>query len=127
KSIINSYGKNYRLRSIRDFSYLRADCQKSSTRYLTLYFKESRLGQLETRMGSVISRKVGKANIRNRFKRLLREAFRLSDYKNNGFDFVLIVSPFLVKNFDKIEDSEIILKQDFKRVLIDASRKMKHE
>jgi len=43
------------------------------------------------RVGLSVSRKVGNAVVRNRWKRLLREAFRLSQHTlTAGLDFVLI-------------------------------------
>ena len=43
------------------------------------------------RVGLSVSRKVGNAVVRNRWKRLLREAFRLSQHAlPSGLDFVLI-------------------------------------
>src|SRR5690606_1314051 len=44
----------------------------------------------QPRLGLVVSRKVGNAVRRNRWKRLLREAFRLTSNELPGLDFVVI-------------------------------------
>jgi ribonuclease P protein component len=46
------------------------------------------------RLGISISRRVGTAPVRNRIKRLLREAFRLHRYDlPRGYDLVIVVRP----------------------------------
>jgi ribonuclease P protein component len=45
------------------------------------------------RLGLVVSRKVGNAVVRNRWKRLLREAFRLSQHELPSLDFVCLPRP----------------------------------
>ncbi len=48
-------------------------------------------GLARPRLGLSVSRKVGQATVRNRWKRLLREAFRLSkDRLPDGLDLVVI-------------------------------------
>ena len=48
-------------------------------------------GGRPTRLGITVSRKVGKANVRNRVKRLVREAFRLHrPHLPEGVDLVLV-------------------------------------
>jgi ribonuclease P protein component len=54
-----------------------------------MYGCENDLGY--TRIGLAVSRKVGKATVRNRWKRLFREAFRLTKSQwPQGMDVVLI-------------------------------------
>ena len=61
-----------------------------ANRLLVLYIKENGLNF--NRIGISISRKVGKAVIRNRIKRIIKEQLRLQD-KNlaKGYDMVVVV------------------------------------
>ncbi len=59
---------------------------------LTIYALPNSLGH--PRLGLSVSRRVGTAVLRNRIKRLLREAFRLSQHELPGaFDYVIVVRP----------------------------------
>lgn len=59
---------------------------------LVLWHKPAPAGQQDRRLGLVVSKKLGHAVVRNRVKRLLREAFRLNREKlTGGVDY--IVSP----------------------------------
>ena len=63
-----------------------ASCVRPS---LVLYAKQN--GQTLNRFGITVSKKIGKANIRNRAKRRLREAMRAhAPYMKQGFDFVVV-------------------------------------
>jgi len=71
-----------------------------------------------SRFGFVISTKIDKrATVRNRIKRLLREAVRANLTKvPNGFDFVLVVRPQIVgKNYEEIsaEVNQVLSKVSF--------------
>lgn len=66
---------------------------------MVLYAKQNGLGN--NRLGITVSKKIGKAHVRNRAKRRLREAYRANQAQLKcGFDFVLVargqtaVAPF---------------------------------
>ena len=58
-------------------------------RYLVLYYKKNNLGI--NRLGLTVSKKVGKAVVRNRVRRLIKESYRLSESTiKKGFDIVVV-------------------------------------
>ena len=57
--------------------------------YLILYARKNRTGQ--NRVGITVSKKLGKANVRNRIRRRLREAYLLNEDKfQPGWDIVVV-------------------------------------
>ena len=57
--------------------------------YLVLYARKNRTGI--NRLGITVSKKLGKAHIRNRIRRRLREVYRLNEEKFlPGWDIVLV-------------------------------------
>ena len=66
--------------------------RRRSDRFLTLYMAENDSGY--PRLGVSVGKSHGNAVVRNRLKRLLREAFRQSaEQIPAGFDYVLMISP----------------------------------
>lgn len=88
----NSLPKEYRLLNKNDFAGLRSRDSKK------MFFKTFKLISLKNeqghgRLGFAVSRKVGKANVRNLLKRKLREWFRQSSIRHKSYDLMIIVHP----------------------------------
>ena len=77
--------------------------------YLVLYAKPNRIGM--NRVGITVSKKLGKAHIRNRVRRRLREAYRLNEEKfAPGWDIVVVArSRCIACDFRKIVESYLSL------------------
>jgi ribonuclease P protein component len=87
-----SLPKEYRLLNKRDFASLRSkDAIKVHCKTFKVIYRNN--GDNHARLGFAISKKVGKANVRNTIKRYLREWFRQSELKNKPCDLFIIVHP----------------------------------
>ena len=84
-----SFSKQVRLLKSSEFDAVYALRQSAADGMLIVNGKENELGH--ARLGLTVSRRVGNAVARNRWKRLLREAFRLSRQRLPALD--LVVSP----------------------------------
>ena len=73
--------------------------------YLVLYARKNRT--LTNRVGITVSKKLGKAHIRNRVRRRLREVYRLNEERfAPGWDIVLVArSRSIEAPFDKLTAS----------------------
>ncbi len=81
-----------RLSGRRAFGAVYAAQIRRSSGPLLVYGKAN--GLAHSRLGLSVSRRVGTAVARNRIKRLLREAFRLSQHSlPPGIDLVVVVRP----------------------------------
>ena len=80
---------NQRLKSARDFDAVFAEKNSVAGKWIILFGKHHG-GEL-SRLGISISRRAGIAVVRNRFKRLCREAFRLAQYElPKGWDWIVL-------------------------------------
>lgn len=79
----------YRLKKKSSFDEVYQKKQSKANYYLICYYKENNLST--SRFGFSISKKIGKANVRNKIKRRLSEIIRLNlvQYKS-GYDVILI-------------------------------------
>jgi ribonuclease P protein component len=85
----DSMQKTIALTENRDFRRLYKKGKSFVTPLLVAYVSKNRLGV--NRVGITTGRKIGKAVVRNRARRVIREAYRLLESKTgDGWDFVFV-------------------------------------
>jgi ribonuclease P protein component len=97
------FPKRLRLLSSRDFERVFAGRQSVSDQWLVLYGATNELGN--ARIGLTVSRKLGGATVRNRWKRLLREVFRLKQHELPAIDFVCVPRAAEAPTFQELLES----------------------
>jgi len=98
------FTQSQRIKQGRDFAHIRQEGQRLVNGCLIANFR--RLPPESTaRLGVITSRKVGGAVVRNRARRLLREAFRLHQHElAQPLDLVLVARPVISgKTFGQVE------------------------
>ena len=87
------FPKSARLRSRGDFSRAKALSQRVVTDHFVFLLSPQRPPLPQARLGVTASRKVGTAVVRNRAKRLVREAFRATQHSlwAPGLDVIVVV------------------------------------
>ncbi len=91
--------KRFRLSRSSDFTRIYRQGSSTASRFLVLYTFERPLesGEGGPRLGLSVSKKLGGAAVRNRVKRLLREAFQeCAEQLAEEYDVVLIARPKLL-------------------------------
>lgn len=101
--MINCYPKSARIRTRRQFQRISQQCTKHVGQWIIVEARENKYNL--TRLGITASKHFGNSVQRNRFKRIVREAFRLCRHQlPQGFD--LNVKP---RNGDyKAKSTEIL-------------------
>ena len=92
KTLRYRFGPDRKLRKKADFDRVFSHRLSAADQHLILYGRANRAAR--SRMGISVGKKLGPAVRRNRYKRTLREAFRLCQHDlPAGFDYVLIPRP----------------------------------
>lgn len=113
KPMPHPFPKSHRLLTKPEFDQVfGARCSRADGR-LVVYSCPNNLGH--PRLGLVVSRKVGNAVVRNRWKRLLREAFRLARHELPAVDLVCLPRPACKPELDTLAASLRKLSQPKKR------------
>jgi ribonuclease P protein component len=84
----NKFPASHRLKKSEEFRTVMTNGERKVLRDFIVYLLPNNLNH--PRLGVTVSKRVGKAHVRNRLKRLLREYFRLHQDKLNSFDIVII-------------------------------------
>ncbi len=95
----------FRLRHSADFQRVRARGQRWHHPFVTMSIAPNEL--THNRFGFVVSRRLGGAVVRNRTRRLLREAVRLSNARlKTGFEVVLSAhNPIVDQPYNKVDEA----------------------
>lgn len=97
------FGRQYRVRTQEDFSRVyRHNCVAADE---ILVIRACRAPSDSARLGLSVSRKVGNAVVRNRWKRRIREAFRLHRAQLPALDLVVRPRKGAVCDFHAIYDA----------------------
>ncbi len=93
----------YMLKKNKEFKKVYSTGESWVTANLVLYTKPNNLA--ENRCGFSISKKIGKAVIRNKLRRRLKEILRLNDHKmKKGYDLIFIARKAVVElDYKKLE------------------------
>ncbi len=99
-----SFPKSRRLLKTAEFDRVFKRRRSQSDGLLVLYACENQLGY--SRLGLVVSRKAGNAVVRGRWKRCLREAFRLMQHElPAGLDLVALPRPVATPTMPRVQKS----------------------
>lgn len=89
------FKKEERLQTSADFKFVFTKGKSFANQFLIIYVLKKGAGR---RIGFVVSKKIGKAVVRNRVRRRLREIYRINKYKfKSGIELVVIARPGIIE------------------------------
>ena len=93
--------KKYRLKGRKVFNYILNKGKTLPTKTFVLVYSPSKYS---SKVGFIVSKKIGKAVVRNKIRRRLRESFRLLiPNVQNNINYIIIARPWIVDlNFNEI-------------------------
>jgi len=103
----NQFSKQVRLLRSSEFDRVFTARNSASDVRIVLYGAVNEIGH--PRIGLTVSRKVGNAVVRNRWKRLLREAFRLAQGELPTLDLICVVRGKAPPTLGQVRESLIAL------------------
>jgi len=119
-----SFPKTKRLVRNSQFKAVLARNLRISNGLLTLYMAENDCGY--PRLGISVGKSLGNAVVRNRLKRLAREAFRQNQNRiPAGFDYLLMVSPQYSRKMEGRQLTFEQVKASFLALVGDAAKRIK--
>ena len=99
-----TFPQSHRLKTKPQFDRVFARKRSASDPVLIVYACENELGW--PRLGCSVSKKIGNAVVRNRYKRLFRESFRLLQHElPKSTDFILIPRPGVEPTQEMVKSS----------------------
>lgn len=99
---------DHRLKKASQFSYIYKKGKRTSTALFTLFSVDSKYESYK--IGYSISKKIGKANKRNKLKRRLREIVRTQNLPQNFKNYVLLVRPGAAElEFEEVQKQVVSL------------------
>lgn len=98
--------KKYRIKSEIDFEYIFKKKQSKANKQFVIYYIEKE-NQSHLRVGLSVSKKLGKAVIRNQIKRKIRRAFHeLEGVFKKNYDIIVIARlPVVIMSVEEIKKS----------------------
>lgn len=102
--------KEYRVKKSEDFQTIIKKKKSVASRDFVLYYAPNSLGHI--RVGVSASKKLGKAVVRNKVKRQVRNMAREVFDKDQSFDYLIIVrNHYLYQTFDENKQDLIRLRK----------------